>query len=295
MLSGHYLEEIGRTPLLTADEELKLAERARAGCEEARNRLISANLRLVVHIAGEFARGGVPLDELVSEGNLGLIKAVGKFCPQKGCRLGSYAGWWIRQTMSRAVAGQRGTISLTPAIMLKLRRLRAVAGGMVEVLGREPNNDELAEELGIDTGSVERLKNIGVRPASMDAEISDERGMTLGSLLVDHEAEDPYEVLSGKDLETAVRHLLVFLNDKEKLIIIRRFGLDGNPASTLEELGVQLGCTRERVRQIQKAALKRMRQAFARRQVGSFLKVVDGSPQAPALPVRTRTPVRAAA
>jgi len=273
-----YFHEIGKIPLLTAEEEVEIAQRVQAGCEEARNRMITANLRLVVRISGEFAHSGLPMADLVSEGNLGLIKAVERFRPHKGSKFSSYAAWWIRQSMVRAVGEQRSSIQLNPAVVRKVSKLRAVAGTMAEALGREPTDDELSEELGLDAGSVERLKSVGSRPASIDAVVSDDSGTTVGSLIVDHAAEDPHEAVSDKDLGEEAMHLLVFLDAKERMVIVRRYGLEGSDACTLAQLGAELGCTRERVRQIQDAALKRMRQAFARRQAGRFLEVIDGSP-----------------
>lgn len=293
-MSPSYLDEIGRIPLLTAEEEVELSQRVQAGCVQARNRMIAANLRLVVRIAGEFAHAGLPMADLVSEGNLGLIKAVERFRPQKGSKFSSYAAWWIRQAMQRAWGEQRGAIQLNPVIVRKVSKLRAVAGSMAESLGREPTDDELAEELGLDAGSVERLKSIGSRPASMDAAVSDGSGATFGSLLMDHAAADPHEALSGKDLGEEAMHLLVFLDAKERMVIVRRYGLEGSDACTLAQLGAELGCTRERVRQIQDAALKRMRQAFARRQAGRFLEVIDGSPLRDESPFAIQPATRAA-
>jgi RNA polymerase primary sigma factor len=277
-MSPLYLAEIGRIPLLTLEEEAELSRRVQAGCREARNRMIAANLRLVVRIAGEFAQSGLPMAELVSEGNVGLIKAVEKFRPQKGSKFSSYASWWIRQAMSVAVGEQRGAMNLSPTAMRKLSKLRSAANGMAETLGREPTDAELAEELGLDAGAVQRLRNVAARPASMEALIGEEGGATLGSMLTDHAAEDPRDTLGHKDVASEARQLLVFLDEKERLVVIRRYGLDGTPAATLAAVGAELGCTRERVRQIQEEALKRMRQAFARRQVTRFLEVMDGSP-----------------
>lgn len=277
-MSTSYLDEIGKISLLTAEEEAELAARVRAGCPLARNRMIAANLRLVVRIAGDFAHTGLPLAELVSEGNLGLIRAVEKFRPEKGSKFSSYAGWWIRHFISAAVAEQKGAMRLSAAAMSKLFKLRNAANSMSEWLGREPTEDELAEELGLDASAVRHLKSAGARATSMDATISDENGATFGSLLVDQNAEDPHEALSGKDREVEARQLLVFLDEKERFVIVRRYGLEGAPAATLAKVSTELGCTRERVRQIQEEALKRMRLAFTRRQATRFLEVLDGSP-----------------
>ena len=276
-----YFHEIGQIPLLTAEEEVELSLRVQAGCEEARNRMIAANLRLVVRIAGEFNNLGLPMADLISEGNLGLIKAVEKFRPFKGSKFSSYASWWIRQSIHRALGDQGHTIRLSPLAVSKLSRLRRVAHIMTDSLGREPTDDELAEELGLDSSSVQHLKNVGARPASMDAVVSEDGGTTFGSLIVDESAEDPLEVLSGKDLGVEAAELLDGLKAKQRAVVVRRFGLEGHRVMTLEEIGCELGCTRERVRQLQEDALKRMRRAFTRRQSLQFLNVVLNPSPAP--------------
>ena len=285
-----YFHEIGNIPLLTAEEEVELSLRVQAGCEEARNRMIAANLRLVVRIAGEFNNLGLPMADLISEGNLGLIKAVEKFRPFKGSKFSSYASWWIRQAIHRALGDQSHAIRLSPLAVSKLSRLRRIAHIMTDSLGREPTDDELAEELGIDSSSVQHLKNVGARPASMDAVVSEDGGTTFGSLIVDESAEDPLEVLSGKDLGVEAAELVGLLKTRERAVVVRRFGLEGHRAMTLEDIGMELGCTRERVRQIQDEALRRMRRAFTRRQALQFLNVVLNPPPAPrnvrALPAR---------
>ena len=286
-----YFHEIGKIPLLTAAEEIELALRIQAGCEAARQRMIAANLRLVAKIAGEFVNLGVPLDDLISEGNLGLIKAVERFRSDKGGRFATYASWWIRQSIHRALGTQGYTIRLTPVAMGKLAKLRRVAHGMSAALVREPTDDELAEELGMDAGSLGRLKSAASRPASMDALIGDEGSATLGSLLVDETAEDPLASLSGKDLCVEADELLALLPPKERRVIARRFGLDGYQPMTLEVISTELGCTRERVRQIQDDALKRMRRAYSRRQALQFLQVTPPQAAHAVLPL----PVRCAA
>lgn len=288
-----YFHEIGQIPLLTAEEEVELSLRVQEGCEEARNRMIAANLRLVVRIAGEFGNFGLPMADLISEGNLGLIKAVEKFRPFKGSKFSSYASWWIRQAIHRALGDQLHTIRLSPVAVNKLARLRRVSRVMADALGREPTDDELAEELGLDSAAVQHLKNVGARPASMDAVVSEDGGATLGSLIVDESAEDPLEALSGKDLGVEASELVDALKMRERAIIVRRFGLEGHRMMTLEEIGAEMGCTRERVRQIQDEALRRMRRAFSRRRALQFLNVALNPPPSPRnMPVQ---PARAAA
>jgi RNA polymerase primary sigma factor len=243
--------------------------------------MIAANLRLVVRIAGEFNNLGLPMADLISEGNLGLIKAVEKFRPFKGSKFSSYASWWIRQSIHRALGDQAHAIRLSPLAVSKLSRLRRIAHIMADSLGREPTDDELAEELGIDSSAVQHLKNVGARPASMDAVVSEDGGTTFGSLIVDESAEDPLEALSGKDLGVEAAELVGLLKTRERAVVVRRFGLDGHRAMTLEDIGMELGCTRERVRQIQDEGLKRMRRAFTRRQALQFLNVALNSPPAP--------------
>jgi RNA polymerase primary sigma factor len=240
--------------------------------------MIAANLRLVVRIAGEFGNLGLPVADLISEGNLGLVKAVERFRPFKGSKFSSYASWWIRQAIHRALGEQAHAISLTPLAMSKVAKLRRVAHGLSGALGRDPTDEELAEELGLEAAAVQRLKNVSARPASMDAVVSEDGGATFGSLLVDESAEDPLEALSGKDLGVEAAELVGLLKTRERAVVVRRFGLDGHRAMTLEEIGAELGCTRERVRQIQDEALKRMRRAFTRRQALQFLNVVLNPP-----------------
>jgi RNA polymerase primary sigma factor len=276
-----YFHEIGKIPLLTAEEEVELSLRVQSGCEEARNRMIAANLRLVVRIAGEFGHFGLPVADLISEGNLGLIKAVERFRPLKGSKFSSYASWWIRQAIHRALGEQAHAISLTPLAMSKVAKLRRVAHGLSGALGREPTDEELADELGLEAAAVQHLKNVSARPASMDAVVSEEGGATFGSLLVDENAADPLAALSGKDHGVEAAELVGSLKTRDRAVIVRRFGLEGHRVMTLEEIGAELGCTRERVRQIQDEALKRMRRAFARRQALQFLRVVPDPAPAP--------------
>jgi RNA polymerase primary sigma factor len=273
-----YFHEISLVPLLSLEEETALAERVQAGCEAARHRMIVANLRLVVKIAGEFVHRGVPLDDLISEGNLGLIRAVEKFRPQKGGKFSSYAAWWIRQAIHRTLGEQNHAVRLSPLAMSKLSKLRRIAHSMSDALGREPTDEELSDELGLEAVTVTNLKNVAARPASMDSLLSGEVGATLGSLLVDEQAEDPLEALSGKDLRDKAGELLTVLKSRERAVVVRRFGLDGHQPMTLELIGAELGCTRERARQILQDALKRMRRTFSRHQSRQFLQVVAANP-----------------
>jgi RNA polymerase primary sigma factor len=268
-----YLHEIGQTPLLTAQEEAELSRLVGEGSDEARNRMIAANLRLVVTIAREFDKRLLPFSDLISEGNLGLIKAVERFRPDRGARFGTYAAWWIRQSMQRAIDQQAHTIRLSASARGKLLKLRRIAHSMADDLGREPTDDELAGEVGMEAESVRHLRTIGAPTASMDAQVWTEGGGTLGDSMVDDSAEDPSEALSGKDLGGEALSLLGMLKPKEYEIIVRRFGLEGHTPMSLEQVGREIGRTRERVRQIQDEGLARMRRAFQRRQALRFLEV----------------------
>ena len=272
-----YFHEIGKIPLLTAEEEVELSQRVQAGCQVARNRMIAANLRLVARIAGEFSHLDLPTADLISEGNLGLIKAVERFDGRRGSRFATYAAWWIRQAMHRALAEQGHAMRLTPLAMSKLTKLRRAASALADELGYEPSDDELAGELGMSVSAVEHLRAVASRPASMDAMVAEDGGATFGSLLADETAEDPHEVLSGKDAGREAVGLLGVLKVREREVLLRRFGLGGHQPMKLEEIGRELGCTRERVRQIQDEALKRLRRAFAQRRARQFLRLVPGA------------------
>lgn len=268
-----YLHEIGQIPLLTAQEEAELSRLVGEGSDEARNRMIATNLRLVVTIAREFDKRLLPFADLLSEGNLGLIKAVERFRPDRGARFGTYAAWWIRQGMQRAIDQQAHTVRLSASARSKLLKLCRIAHGMADDLGREPTDDELAGEVGMEAGAVRHLRAVGAPAASMDAQVWTEGGGTLGDSMVDDSAEDPLEALSGKDLGGEALSLLGVLKPKEYEIIVRRFGLEGHAPMSLEEVGREIGRTRERVRQIQDEGLARMRRAFQRRQTLRFLEV----------------------
>jgi RNA polymerase primary sigma factor len=262
-----YFDEIGKIPLLTAEEEVELSGCVQRGCEAARHRMIAANLRLVVKIAAEFTQHGLPLGDLISEGNLGLIKAVERYQPARGGRFATYAAWWVRASMQRALGEQGHVARLTPVAAGKLAKLRRAAHSLSGELGREPTDEELAEELGADPAAIARLRGVAARPMSMDAQLSPDGSETFGSLLVDHNAEDPSAALGGKDLGLETGRLLSLLKPAERTVIIRRFGLDGHPPATLEEIGAGMDRTRERVRQLQQGALKRLRRVLSRRPV----------------------------
>ena len=257
-----YLREIGRTPLLTPQQEIKLAAKIKKGDGKARARMINSNLRLVVTIAQDYANLGLPLLDVISEGNIGLMTAVDRFDPSKGAKLSTYAAWWIRQSIKRALSNQGKTIRLPVHLGDKILKMRRVALQMSEELGREPTDDELSEEIGIASGKVSQLKTVSIRPASLDAPISDNDLTEFGESVADEEAQTPFELLRDKSLRDEVDNVLKVLDAREKKIVFQRFGLDGGKPRTLEEVGKKLGVTRERIRQVQNVALSKLRRAL---------------------------------
>ncbi|MGD1030497.1 MAG: RNA polymerase sigma factor RpoD/SigA [Opitutaceae bacterium] len=260
-----YLQEIGKTPLLTISEEVVLARRIRRGDKAARDHMIRANLRLVVKIAMDYKDFGLPLLDLISEGNIGLIKAVERFDPRKGGKLSTYAAWWIKQSIKRALANQSKTIRLPVHLVDKISRMRKTAMHLSERLGREPSNEELAAELQIPTSKVAHLKSVSVRPASLDAPVSDETdSTTFGEIVGDDNAVSPFDGLSDKNLSADLHAMVNSLDRREAEIIRFRFGLDGRDELTLEEVGKHFNVTRERIRQLEHIALTKMRKAMNR-------------------------------
>src|SRR6202021_1419768 len=254
-----YLREIGQIQLLTPQEEIDLAARIKKGDREARTLMIKANLRLVIKIAHDYAHLGLPLLDLVSEGNIGLMKAVERFDPAKGGKLSTYAAWWIKQSIKRGLDKQSKTIRLPVHLVDKISKMRRISLQMSEELGREPTDDELAEEIGISSGKVSQLKTVSIRPASLDAPISDDDSTEFGEIVGDEDAQTPFALLRDKNLRDEVSELLEVLDDRERKIIFQRFGLDGGKPKTLEEVGKKFGVTRERIRQLQNIALAKLR------------------------------------
>jgi RNA polymerase primary sigma factor len=263
---GLYLREISQVPLLTPAEEIKLAAKIKRGNKRAREQMITANLRLVVKIANDFSTFGLPLLDLISEGNIGLMKAVERFDPKKGGKLSTYASWWIKQSIKRALANQSKTIRLPVHLVDKIGKIRRVAARMTEELGHEPTSEELADELGLPVAKVSHLKNVAVRPASLDARINADDDTPFGDLVSDDKAEDPFAALRDKDLRDEIVELLDVLDARERRIIAYRFGLGGGRERTLEEVGKKFGVTRERIRQLQNIALLKMRKALRKRE-----------------------------
>src|SRR5437588_4899668 len=260
-----YLQEIGQFPLLTPEQEVQLAGKIKKGDGAARERMINANLRLVVTIARDYANFGLPLLDLISEGNIGLTKAVERFDPTKGAKLSTYAMWWIKQALKRALANQSKTIRLPVHLVDKVAKVRRVSLQMSDELGREPTDEELGEEIGIASEKVARLKSVGIRPASLDAPIAENDSTEFSEVIGDDEAQIPFELLRDKNLLGEVEGLLEVLDPRERKIISQRFGLDGGKPKTLEDVGKDFGITRERIRQLQNIALAKLRRALSKK------------------------------
>ena len=255
-----YLREIGQVALLTLPEELALAARIKKGDKAAREHMIKANLRLVVKIARDYDGLGLPLLDLISEGNIGLMKAVERYDPSKGGKLSTYGAWWIKQSIKRALANQAKTIRLPVHLVDKIFRMRRVALKMHEELGREPTDDELADEMGISPARVAMMRAASIRPASLDAPIGDDDSSNeFAEVVEDPTALTPYKTLENKTVDSMVQLLIKDLEPREATILHYRYGLDGSSERTLEEVGVKFGITRERVRQIQNLALSKLR------------------------------------
>jgi RNA polymerase primary sigma factor len=263
---NRYLREIGQIPLLTPQQEIELAAKIKKGDAAARERMINSNLRLVVTIAHDYANLGLPLLDLISEGNIGLTKAVERFEPGKGAKLSTYAMWWIKQSIKRALANQSKTIRLPVHLVDKVAKVRRVSLQMSDELGREPTDDELGEEIGIPSDKVARLRSVGIRPASLDAPIGDDDSTKFGEMIGDEDAQTPFELLRDKNLRGEVDGLIEVLDDREKKIISQRFGLDGGQPKTLEDVSKDFGVTRERIRQLQNIALAKLRRALSKKE-----------------------------
>jgi RNA polymerase primary sigma factor len=262
-----YLNEIRRTPLLTIEEEIKLAARIKRGDLAARDHMIKANLRLVVKIAYDYKDMGLPFMDLISEGNLGLIKAVQRFDPAKGGKLSTYAAWWIKQSMKRALANQSKTIRLPVHLVDKIARMRKTIHLLTEELGREPENEEIAAEMQIPVNKIALLKTVSVRPASLDAPVGEESDSTvLGELVGDDNAVSPFDGLREKNLKDDLYEMVNSLDEREAKILKMRFGLGGEKELTLEEVGRKFKVTRERIRQLQNLALSKIRKQMQKRE-----------------------------
>ena len=262
----YYLDQIGKTPLLTLEEETALARRVLKGDEAARQKMIQSNLRLVVRIAKDYDNFGLSLMDLISEGNFGLIKAVERFDPDKGGKLSTYASWWIKQAIKRALATSGKTIRLPVHMVDRIAQMRRITARLAAELGREPHNEEIAQAMEIPLAKVVHMKSVANRAASLDQPVGEEGDATLGDLVKDESERTPFETLRGKSDNDEVAEMLAALEPREAEILVRRFGLDGESPLTLEEVGERFKLTRERVRQLQQSALMQLRRIMTERQ-----------------------------
>jgi len=255
-----YLNEIGFSPLLTPAEEVHFARLAQRGDPAGRRRMIESNLRLVVKIARRYINRGLSLLDLIEEGNLGLIRAVEKFDPERGFRFSTYATWWIRQTIERAVMNQTRTIRLPIHVVKELNLYLRAARELTQKLDHEPSAEEIADLLERPVGEVKRMLGFNERVTSVDVSLGPDSDKTLLDVLTDERPSDPCELLQDDDLSQSIDQWLGELSEKQREVVVRRFGLRGHESATLEEVGQEIGLTRERVRQIQVEALKRLRE-----------------------------------
>ena len=254
-----YLREIGQVALLTPKEEIALAKRIKRGDKAAREHMIKANLRLVVKIARDYEGMGVPLLDLISEGNIGLMKGVERFNPAKGAKLSTYASWWIKQAIKRALSNQAKTIRLPVHVTDRLALIRKAEVKLRDVFDREPTDEEVAHELDLDAKRVRQYREAPRAPVSLDAPIGEGESNRVSEIIADPNASNPFDQVSqGVDTDL-VREVLATLTERESSILSMRFGLDGNHEMTLEDIGERFGVTRERIRQIQELALKKLR------------------------------------
>ena len=267
-----YLKQIGKVPLLTADEEVELAKRAEKGDKEAIERLCTANLRLVVSIAKKYVGRGLLFLDLIQEGNLGLMKAVEKFDWTKGFKFSTYATWWIRQAITRSIADQARTIRIPVHMVETINRMARVRRQLTGELGREPDTKEIAEAMGMTEEKVRDILKSAQEPTSMDATVGDEEDSHLGDFIPDENAESPADAASNVFLRGQIYELLDELTEREKRVIIERFGLGGEPPRTLEQVGQEMGVTIERIRQIEAKAIRKLRHPTRKKRLEGYLE-----------------------
>jgi RNA polymerase primary sigma factor len=254
-----YYREIAQIKLLTPEEELSLAKRVKRGDEAARERMIIANLRLVVKIARNYEGLGLPLLDLINEGNIGLIKGVERFDPNKGAKLSSYASWWIKQAITRALANQSKTIRLPVHVVGKVANIRRAEVKLREAFDREPTDQEVAEHLGYDVRRVQKYRDVAKASVSLDAPIDADGEKMVSEVVADLNAAAPFDGLVRSNDNGMVKEALATLTERERQILVMRFGLEDGTPKTLEEIAAKFDVTRERIRQIQEEALKKMR------------------------------------
>ncbi|NLA70099.1 MAG: RNA polymerase sigma factor RpoD [Clostridiales bacterium] len=267
-----YFKEIGRVPLLTAEQERELALRIEQGDEEAKKMLCTANLRLVVSIARRYLNRGLSFLDLIQEGNLGLIKAVEKFDYTKGFKFSTYATWWIRQAITRSIADQARTIRIPVHMVETINKLIRISRQLLQEYGREPTNEEIAAEMGITPEKVREIKKISQDPVSLETPIGEEEDSHLGDFIPDEDIPSPAEAAAYSMLQKQLREVLDTLSDREKKVLILRFGLDDGRPRTLEEVGKEFSVTRERIRQIEAKALRKLRHPSRSKKLCDYLE-----------------------
>ena len=266
-----YLKEIGKVPLLTAEEEIEIAKRMEQGDEEAKRKLAEANLRLVVSIAKRYVGRGMLFLDLIQEGNLGLIKAVEKFDYRKGYKFSTYATWWIRQAITRAIADQARTIRIPVHMVETINKLIRVSRQLLQELGREPQPEEIAKEMNISEEKVREIIKIAQEPVSLETPIGEEEDSHLGDFIPDDEAPAPAEAASFTLMKEQLMNVLDTLTQREEKVLRLRFGLDDGRQRTLEEVGKEFNVTRERIRQIEAKALRKLRHPSRSKKLKDFL------------------------
>ncbi len=266
-----YLKEIGKVPLLSADEEIELAQRMEDGDEDAKKRLAEANLRLVVSIAKRYVGRGMLFLDLIQEGNLGLIKAVEKFDYRKGYKFSTYATWWIRQAITRAIADQARTIRIPVHMVETINKLIRVSRQLLQELGREPSPEEIAEEMNMPVERVREILKISQEPVSLETPIGEEEDSHLGDFIQDDNVPVPADAAAFSLLKEQLNEVLGTLTEREQKVLRLRFGLDDGRARTLEEVGKEFNVTRERIRQIEAKALRKLRHPSRSRKLKDYL------------------------
>jgi RNA polymerase primary sigma factor len=260
-----YLREIGQVKLLTREEELKLAKRVRRHDKRAREQMITANLRLVVKIARDYENLGLPLLDLINEGNIGLMKGVERFDPDKGAKLSTYAAWWIKQSIMSALANQSKTIRLPSHVVERVGKMRRAEMKLQDILRRDPTDFELGQEVGLDARRIRRYREAARAPVSLDAPLGEDETEKIAEVVADPNAVAPFERMLKENDAVLVREAMATLNEREMTILAMRFGLDDQTPKTLEEVGAHFRVSRERIRQIQDEALRKMRHKIEKR------------------------------
>lgn len=266
-----YLFEIGKIPLLTAEEEVILAKRIEKGDEEASQLLTTANLRLVVSIAKKYSKSGLELLDLIQEGNIGLMRAVEKFDYTKGFKFSTYATWWIRQAITRAIADQARTIRVPVHMIETINKFNKVTAILTIKLGRQPTDEEIAKEMDIEVEKVAEIRKIKQNPSSLSTPIGDEKDSKLQDIIADDWSQTPEEFATAQYLRNQLHYILDDLQDRERRVLELRFGLEDGVSRTLEEVGREFGVTRERIRQIEAKALKKLKERSSKKQLDDYI------------------------